>query len=235
MTTNYNIVISINVHEKPEYLFDQLDNINQYIKLKKFIIILNCNDFMFNELSLKKNILLSKNAIVNPIPINKRTHNGSLFKGIVSNMKYAVNHFDFDYFLIMSSREFFYKPLENYQDIESNKWSNKSNDYHRNDWFWPKNRKTKLLEYIINNKLYFDGSPHEGICFNKNGCVIIIDFLNKHSIIENDLYNFTNPVEEYALQTICCNFESFYYLGNGCYDTPLEKTDKNKFTLKKPR
>ena len=44
----YDIIISINVHEKPEYLLNQIENIQEYVPLKKKII-LNCNDYMLNE------------------------------------------------------------------------------------------------------------------------------------------------------------------------------------------
>jgi hypothetical protein len=256
MTTDYyDIVVSINVHEKPEYLFNQLDNINQYIKFKKFIIILNCNDFMFNELSFKKNILLSKNAIVNPIPINKKTFTGSLTHGIVSNIKYALDNFDFRYFLILSSREFFTKVISIDNDIEKHKITQhyiiktgnitsnilyKLDDYNVNDWWWPKFKNTKLFNYIKNNKLYFSLSPHESLCFKKTSCEYIVNFLNKNHDIEEDLYNFDGCVEEFSIQSICCNYEPFYHIGNciwnlSSWNINLRKSDDTKYTVKRSR
>ena len=31
-----NLVVSINVHEKPEYLLNQIENINEYVSLRKY-------------------------------------------------------------------------------------------------------------------------------------------------------------------------------------------------------
>ena len=56
----YDIVISINVHEKISYLYKQLENIENFCKLK-YIIILNCNEYMYKNLIGKK----LKNCIIN--------------------------------------------------------------------------------------------------------------------------------------------------------------------------
>lgn len=40
--------MSINVHEKPDFLMRQLENIKSFVT-SEFVIILNCNDYMFNE------------------------------------------------------------------------------------------------------------------------------------------------------------------------------------------
>ena len=108
----YDIVISINVHEKPEYLMKQIKNINEYVSLKKKII-LNCNDFMFEEMS-DRNI---PDVDVFPEPLNKKPFHGSLMHGIACNMSHALNNYNFDYFLVMSSREFFCKELTSTSQI----------------------------------------------------------------------------------------------------------------------
>jgi hypothetical protein len=65
------IIVSINVHEKPDYLKGQLENIKQYLKLN-YKVILSCNDFMFNGI---KNENLD--VIINPEVINKRRFHGT--------------------------------------------------------------------------------------------------------------------------------------------------------------
>ena len=111
----YDIIISINVHEKPEYLLNQIKNIQEYVPLKKKII-LNCNDYMLNEFKDRD----IQDVEVYPKSLSKRTFHGSLTHGIVRNMSHAVNNYDFDYFLVMSSREFFYNNLNDVRKIEDN-------------------------------------------------------------------------------------------------------------------
>jgi hypothetical protein len=56
---------------------------------------------------------------VYPESISKRSFHGSLTHGIACNMSYAINNYDFDYFLVMSSREFFYRSLNDTSEIEN--------------------------------------------------------------------------------------------------------------------
>lgn len=210
------IIVSINVHEKPEYLLTQLSNIKEYLILEHKII-LNCNDFMFAQL---KNIV-SDDIILNPIPINKRRFHGSLTQGVVSNLEYSIAQYDFNYFLVMSSREFFHKKLESFNQIEANKFEYILSDPGVCDWHWPSFKQTKLLQYIFEKKQKFSGSAHEGLCFNKESCIYLQSFLNDNLDIKQDIFNFPNCVEEFALQSICCNKFDYFYLGNGvhCVDS----------------
>ena len=110
----YDIVISINVHENLEYLLEQIKNINKFVLLKKKII-LNCNDFMLEHM---KNISIP-DVEVFPEPLNKKTFHGSLTHGIACNMSHALNNYEFDYFLVMSSRDVFYNVLGDTSQIEN--------------------------------------------------------------------------------------------------------------------
>lgn len=225
------IAISINVHEKPEYLLNQISNINQHVKLEK-AIILNCNEYMYREMSSRA---MPSNVILNPDFFEKRRHHGSLTKGIVSNMRYMMKRYNFKYFLVMSSREFFYRELTNTRDIESNIVTTKYKDYNKNDWHWPTMKRTKLFRYIQDQGLYFSMSAHEGMCFNGSSCQYILNFLRKHPDIEEDINSFEECLEEMAIQTICCNFSEFYYLGNGIDEIPVKALDMTKFTVKRRR
>jgi len=114
------IVISINVFQKPSFLLKQLQNIYDNV-LCSYCVVLNCNDFMFHELN---KIQLPNNVFINHEIINKARFHGSLTNGIVSNMNYAIHHFVFEYFLILSGRTIFYKKmtLENLY-ILNKKWN----------------------------------------------------------------------------------------------------------------
>ena len=62
------IIFSINVHEKKDFLIKQIKNINDYVSLD-YIIVINANEYMFNEISncqfiqSKDNIILNKNYL----------------------------------------------------------------------------------------------------------------------------------------------------------------------------
>ncbi len=53
--------------------------------------------------------------------------------------------------------------------------------------------------------------------------------------ISEDIFNFEYCVEEFALQSICCNLKPFYYVGNGCETISALQCDNKKLTHKKNR
>lgn len=116
----YELVISINVFQKPTFLLKQLENIKNFI-ISNYCVILNCNEFMFNEL---KKFNFSENIFIHPIPINKSRFHGSLINGIISNMKFALENFIFNQFIILSGRTLFYNQisLENLINLQK-KWT----------------------------------------------------------------------------------------------------------------
>lgn len=260
----YEMIISINVHDNVEYLLKQIENINEFVSLRKRII-LNCNDFMFECV---KNISIP-DVEVFPEPLNKKTFHGSLTHGIVCNMSHAINNYEFDYFLVMSSREFFYRFLTDTSKIENHiinkntcqvgsvdfrlpnfyREGNYCNTYGDhvswlgatdnsdlvNMWWWPKFSGTKLYNYIKNNNMSFAHSMHEGMCFRHDGCEYILDFFQQNEDIMYDLFEYDACVEEFALQSIASNYKGFYYLGNGCDTKSLDEVDITKFTYKRSR
>jgi hypothetical protein len=222
----YDIIISINVHEKFQFLLKQLNNIKENV-LCNYAVILNCNDYMFQE--CKNNILLlPDNVYIYDKPLNKKHSHGSLTNGIFNNIEYAIINFDFKYFIVSSSRNFFannltledlnklkekdlFKSVETYK-IEYKDWEEK-----KNTWHWPSFSNTLLVKYFLNKKQCMYSSPHEGVIYTYNGCNKITKFLNENPDIKDDLFNFNDCVEEFSLQTISANFgEPFYYIGNGC-------------------
>jgi hypothetical protein len=118
---NYELVISINVFQKPLFLLKQLENIKTFVEAE-YCVILNCNDLMFHELQKME---FPSNIFINPIIINKKRFHGSLTLGIISNMSFALENMIFKYFIVISGRTMFYKKmsLENL-DVLQKKWSN---------------------------------------------------------------------------------------------------------------
>jgi hypothetical protein len=260
----YDIVISINVHSDLEYLLNQIENIDKFVPLKKRII-LNCNDFMFDQM---KTVAI-KDVEVFSEPLNKKTFHGSLTHGIACNMSHSLNNCDFDYFLVLSSREFFHRTLTDTSEIEKHivdnhtiqvgevdfrlpifyppgKYCNTYGDHVSwlgatdqsdlvNMWWWPKFSATKLYEYIKSRNMSFAHSMHEGMCFRYDGCEYIMDFFQENEDIMYDLFEYDACVEEFALQSIASNHKGFYYIGNGCDTKSLDEVNNSKFTYKRSR
>ena len=90
----YDCIISINVHEKFDFLMNQLKNIDENVNLS-YAVILNCNDNMFDEI-VNNAKRLPKNVFINDTILNKRTYHGSLSNGIYNNMKHAIYNLEFN-------------------------------------------------------------------------------------------------------------------------------------------
>jgi len=215
---HYDCVISINVHEKPDFLKKQLENIEKNVSCK-YAVVLNCNDTMFEECGKME---LPSNVYIHPEPLNKSTWHGSLMHGIYNNMVYSLNNFRFDFFIVASSRNMFENDLQDLNHVISyNKpyghedprpWSEK-----KNTWRWPILAETLLVKYVIENGHEPFLCPHEGLLFTGAGCEKIVEFLESHADIRDDLFIFNAPIEEFALQTISVMVgDNFYYIGNGC-------------------
>jgi hypothetical protein len=209
---NYDIVVSINVHEKVNFLLEQLNNIRQYIK-SSYCVVLNCNDYMYNELK-NKDLKLDNIIFINNEIINKKRFHGSLFHGIYSNIKYSLKNFNFKYFFILSSRNIFFQDidilrLENLFNLKDPPTQIDSLTYDYTDeskWYhWVYIKHTKLAQYYMNKRANLYNSPHEGLVIKKSGCEVIYNFLNTHNHIKKDLFNTNTVSEEFALQTILKN------------------------------
>lgn len=221
--TDTTIIISINVHEKVNFLLKQIENIQKYVLLD-YYIILNCNDYMYNEL---KNIELPSNVIINNDIINKERFTGTLTQGIYSNIIYAITHYNFNYFIILSSRNLFYNILclDNLDRLKIA--PNIINDTLYNEWHWQTFFKTELGKYYIKNGYNLYGSCHEGLVFHYNICQNIFMFLEKNTHIKNDLFTFPFCVEEFALQTISINEanDENLHKGFGCINESFDSTN----------
>lgn len=213
----YDCIISINVHEKIPFLLKQLQNIKDNLSCK-YAVILNCNEFMFNECN---NNALPEDVYVHPVPLEKRTYHGSLTQGIYNNMTYAVENFTFDFFIVTSSRSMFdnnmklddLKKLKTLHSVEKIPY----NEDHYKDWWWPLFSTTLLFKYYKENNLGMRSCAHEGLMFTESGCKIIVSFLENHTEIKDDLFQCGACIEEFALQTIAVNEgDTYFYIGNGC-------------------
>ena len=226
------IIISIHIYKSFQTLEHQLETIKKHLHHIKYIVILNCNKYMFDMLQDKK---LEDNIHINPEIIQKSRNHGSLTRGIFSNMKYALQHFVFSYFFILSGRTIFYRDvdIEKFRDYFSKKkWSsvkdmesNRQGVLEYKNWHWPIFIQTKLAKYYFDRNYKLSSSYHEGLCFSYNVVKNIVKFLDNNSEITDNLYNCNGCAEEFAIQTISENEYDinnmeygFVYIGNGCYN-----------------
>ena len=221
----------------------QIQTIQQYV-LCDHIILLNCNACMYYIL---KYTPLPANVILNPEIIEKKRFDGSLTRGIASNMEYALKTFQFRYFIVLSSRTIFYKQLdlENLDRLQPKLANMEEREkvcrgpFYSNGWHWPAFKQSELAKHYLKNHFKLYVSAHEGLCISVCVCRNIIAFFNKYPRIRDNLFHYKYCVEEFALQTIATNEVDsnleygFLDLGHGVSDNYDPRAD-NKYTRKIP-
>ena len=236
------IVFTINVHENLSFLRKQLDNIQKHVFVE-YVVILNANDLMYNEI-LKSDLLENhKNVKLYPKFINKNICHGSLSKGIFLNMEFALNNYKFKYFVILSSRNLFYNKLnkENNNTLLEIHDKKTFKSINIREWHWFRFFQTKLAKYLIQNNMFFGSGHHEGLTFDYVVSKQIVDFLNANEIIKDDLFNFNCCVEEFAFQSIALMFKEYYYqIGNWPHesrsdDHRIHELPKDRYVFKSIR
>jgi hypothetical protein len=210
------IFFSINVHENLNFLQKQIEDIEANVLLD-FVILINANEFMYNEIMNSELLQTKSNVLLYPEPINKIYCHGTIVKGIYLNMEYAVRNYQFEYFVVLSSRNLFYNTLhkDNYRAIPKI-CDGEPVEQLCDGWHWNVFVNTKLGKYIIANNLRFC-SPQwaAGLTFDYTSSIQIVDFLIANEEIKEDLFNFNAVVEEFALQSISLNLSGYYYnIGN---------------------
>jgi hypothetical protein len=203
------LVISINVHELTQYVLKQIENIKTYVECDH-VIIFNCNEHMYRKL---KQMSLPQNIILNPDVINKAWQHGSLFQGIISNMKYALTTIKYSYFMTLSSRNMFYAPMDINHLAAAKFLCANIADFIKNQKARPLKRapypsyhehlqNTLFTKYYINQNLNIKFQLHEGTVYTYNVTANIINFLSDKPKMFTQLINTFSAVEEYATPTI---------------------------------
>jgi hypothetical protein len=236
------IVFSINVHENVQFLQKQIEDIEAHVLLD-FVVLINANEFMYNKIINNIPIMerMAKgNVELYPEPINKIHNHGTLTKGIYLNMEYAVRNYDFEYFIVLSSRNLFYNTLhkDNYNAIPRISYGATFEQLKYQEWHWPIFLQTKLGHYIIANNWRFcqHYMHHEGLGFDYVSSTQIVDFLEQNKDIKEDIFCFNWGVEEFALHSIALNLTGYYYnIGNWTNDDDfvnIHKLPSDRFVYK---
>jgi hypothetical protein len=208
---NPKIIISINAYRYPA-LKRVIESCKKHVK-DDFVVVLN-NSVELNKTINKEDdyLSLNKNIICNPDCFNKRRFHGSITKGIVSNIDFALNNFNsWEQLIVLSNHTHFIKDvcieeLNDYSIKWTNNWRNKEDVGKLKDkkgWHWPHFKNTKLAKH------FWEGVPlwgyHEGMTLDKKSCVHINEFFKKEKEIAENLFKTETCVEEFALHTIAIN------------------------------
>jgi hypothetical protein len=213
----------------------QIENIATHIKCK-FTIILNCNHYIYTAL---QSLLLPPNVVVNPEIINKTWGTGSIVQGIYSNLCYANKNYTYDFFLILSSRNLFFRPLQ-IADIVEKQQQFDVGIYTCAPWsHWPKVRKSALAKHYIEKGQPLYRTAHEGLIFPYHVCHTIEKFMEAHSSIKNNTFMYPAVLEEFTLQNIAIHESTnpFIIIGRGAMETLLAPPtdDTTQFVYKTMR
>jgi len=100
------VVYSIPVHEDPDSYYDMIQNIFYFNRTLNILIIVHCNEFMYEILSNKK----IHKVILNPIKYDKIYLTYDILQSHIDNYMYLFdNNIKLKYFVIYSSNSMFYK------------------------------------------------------------------------------------------------------------------------------
>ena len=246
------IVISINVHEKIDFLIKQLQNIDEYIHYN-YIVIINPNKYMYNEITNNEYIKKLNNVIINNDYLEKKRYHGSILKGIYLNMKYSMKDYNYKYFIVLSSRNLFYNKL-NIDILNINKHKYTINELKKYcsyvvgdkrrpryykikaDSIWNNMKDSLFFKYIVSKNLPFYTSEHEGLTLDFISTNYIINFLDNNSDMRDEIFNLSCACEEIILQTIANIKYHNYNIGNGVNtNNDIKKLPKEKYVYKTVR
>ena len=195
------LIVTINVFQDASFLRDQLRNIETYLDPNlPWCPILNCSAAFLEEL---KSTDLFQHC--NPVAIDKRRFHGSILKGVVHNIKYALDcNRAFRWVLVMSARTRFAKVLSE-RDIchMLQRFPKKTPSFFFNGlprnvkwWHWPKFTRTAISQSIEDDHRV--GGRHEGLLLTRHACGHVV----RRMVSQSDAYEEHCAMEEWVLQSL---------------------------------
>ena len=207
------VIVAINVFENHHFLLGQLENIDLALKAD-YRVLLHCSVSFHEEISQDPRFSTNPRLHICPQPFDKKRFHGSLLQGQIACMKEAREHFDFETFMILSSRTFFHRPLTLKEAYNTPKHQGFEARSFPTDWWWPDLSSTKLCKWVRSRPNPRLGkSRHEGLALPRQSVDFVLSFGEKFPTIFEDLFNFDHCVEEMAIQTILSNapLGNYYY------------------------
>ena len=206
-----NVVYSIPVHEDPESYYDMIRNIFYFNKTLNILIIIHCNEFMYEILSKKK----IHKVILNPIRCSKKLLSYDVLQAHIDNYMYLFNNnIKLRYFIPYASNCMFYKHVTiefiERELIEAPEYV-KQNYYIEDRLNVSEYRKIfkenkKIIDIFIKNgmnEIYqsqLEGAIFESYIFKE--CIDFLSNNNIRSFIEREW-----AFDEYLIPTLYVNFK----------------------------
>jgi len=105
--TTYECLVSLAVHDAPEFLQAQLENINKYVSNCVIVIHVNSHTMELDENTLPENVW------INPkwFKVQREFGGLDLLRGLVTNISHAYNICKFDRVLFLSSSCMFFRKI----------------------------------------------------------------------------------------------------------------------------
>ncbi len=212
------VVIAVNVHEDLQFVHRQIRNLQTHLQCSH-VIIYHPNRRMGVSLSQCPFIASQPQVLIHPNRLEKRRFHGSLTQGIVENLQLALSRYKFSRFLVLSSRNLFYKPLkfpssvpDIFLDVDIHRSLPANRGLLSRMSEHPKLRGTLLGTRHSNWKAV--SLAHEGFMFDYAGAIGLDSFLSANIDVSNDLFQYEWCLEESALQTILYNQRHpIYHIG----------------------
>lgn len=221
------VVVSIPVHEKPDVINDQIENLKRF--LDQPIIVLHISK-SFYEKYKEEDICLKKDVYINPSHLE--TAWGNIYKTHISNFKYIYNILDFDYFIMHSSNDMYVKKgLENYiSKFEAG--FNRRFSWSGYSMWWPMEMANKddilksIMKYLGINRIV--ASQIEGSFYRKDLFRKIINVLDKfiYDKVESVEKSLNYTREEVYFSTIASKFIDFGNCGFPTTFSEVHRFDK---------
>jgi hypothetical protein len=205
------VVYSIPVHEDPESYYDMIQNIFYFNKTLNILIVVHCNEFMYEILSKKK----IHAVILNPIKYDKRYLTYDVLQAHIDNYMFIFNNnIKLKYFVIYSSNAMFYKNvtlefierelIQAPEYIEQKYYIDVRLDSHMYSKIFKENK--EIINIFNNNginEIYqsqLDGAIIESYIFKE--CIDFLSNNNIRSFIEREW-----AFEEYLIPTLYVNIK----------------------------
>ncbi|WP_166239882.1 hypothetical protein [Paenibacillus turpanensis] len=175
----YKVCISIPVHEAPDIVVDQINNLRFYYNNECVIVIhisrgFKMPDEIFSDRAY--NFIDMEDVIVNPY--SYPTQWGDLMYLHNSNFRHACSVVDFDYFVLHASNDLYLRHGSiNYIERRQNGVSpHLFEAWHWNPIMEKDNELKKLLQYVGCKKAYL--SPVEGTFYKKETFTQMLDLID---------------------------------------------------------
>ena len=214
---HYECLVSICVHDAPEFILEQLRNINEHVPQCCIVLHVNSASLTLDETTLPANVWLNPQWI----PIT-RSHDPSLMLGFVSNVVHAYTVATFDRVLFLSSSTLFFRPvvwatfpktavcitsIANPPDTPLTLWDAQRSSV----WWWSTaTRDARLLAWMQRKGIArIGGGQISGTLLPESTLADLIDLM---AIEETMSHKFDYPVEEIYAQTVGLAFATAHNL-----------------------